>query len=128
MPNLTYQSHDDLVASWPTPLKIGLLTADPMPDGTDVFEPEQAYGYERQEFAFTKSRPVDAGYEGTTLLTNNDNIVFGPATNTWTPFNNFGLFDANGILRAYGRTRTERAVNTGNAEVFTAGKITFYLR
>lgn len=128
MPNLTYQSHDDLIASWPTPLKIGLLTADPNPDGTGVLEPEQAYGYARQDFAFSTSRPVGPGYQGTTLLENTANVVFGPASNTWTTFNNFGLFDADGVLRAYGRTKSQRAVNTGNSEVFEAGHITLFFR
>ncbi len=128
MPNLTYQTHDDLIASWPTPLQVGLLTADPNPDGTGVYEPEEPHGYARQDFAFTTSRPTTPGYEGTTLLTNTDNIVFGPATSLWTAFINFGLFDADGVLRAYGRTRSQRAVNTGNAEVFEAGHITIYFR
>lgn len=128
MPNLTYQSHDDLIASWPTPLKIGLLTAAPNPDGTGVLEPQSGYGYARQDFSYTKTRPSTPGYEGSTLLSNTDNIVFGPATNLWTAFSYFGLFDGDGVLRAYGRTRTMRAVDTGNAEVFQAGHITFYIR
>lgn len=128
MPNLTYQSHDDLIASWPTPFKIGLLTAAPNPNGTGVLEPQPSHGYERQDFDFATSRPVDPGYEGTTLVTNVSNIVFGPATNTWTPFSYFGLFDADGVLRAYGRTRTMRSVETGSAEVFEAGHITIYFR
>lgn len=123
MPNLTYQSHDDLLAGWPAPFTVGLLTAAPNPDGTGVLEPVQADGYARQPFVYVKTR-----LDGITTITNTANIVFGPAFNPWTPVNYFGLFDANGVLRMYGRLRTMRAVETGNAETFVAGKIAARLR
>jgi hypothetical protein len=123
VPNLTYRSHDDLIAGWPTPWKVGLLTAAPNPDGTGVLEPNPADGYARQAFTYDKAQ-----LDGITTVTNNVNIVFGPATNPWTPVNYFGLFDANGVLRMYGRLRTQRSVPTGNAETFVAGKIAARLR
>lgn len=128
MPNLTYMSHDDLIASWSTPLQVGLLTAAPNPDGTGVLEPNMSDGYARQDFDFAVSRGTMPGYEGSTVLTNTSNMVFGPATNLWTTFSYFGLFDADGNLRAYGQTRSKRSVETGNAEVFEAGNINIYLR
>lgn len=123
MPNLTYQSHDDLIASWPTPLSIGMLTAAPNPDGTGVLEPSGTDGYARQPFTYAKSRD-----QGITTLTNDQAMVFGPALQPWTPVNYFGLFDANGVLRLYGRMRTQRSVDTGTSESLQVGSIQLRLR
>jgi hypothetical protein len=123
VPNLTYRAHDDLIASWPAPLSVGLLTQAPGPDGTGVTEPDPAAGYSRQPFTFDKTR-----LDGITTLTNNSNIVYGPASTPWTAVNYFGLFDANGVLRMYGRLRTSRSVQTGNAETFVAGDVSIRLR
>lgn len=112
-----------MVAGWPQPFTVGLLTAAPNPDGTGVLEPDTNEGYARQVFTYDESQD-----EGITYLVNNTNIVYGPAMNDWTPVNYFGLFDANGVLRIYGRLRTMRAVTTGNAETFVAGKIQIRLR
>lgn len=124
MPNLTYKSHDDLLATWPQPWTVGLLTAAPNPDGTGVIEPALVDGYARQDFgAYSLSR-----LDGVTSITNDDPLVFGEALNPWVTLNYFGLFDANGILRMYGRLRTQRNVQTGRTESFSAGSIAFRLR
>jgi hypothetical protein len=123
VPNLTYRSHDDLIASWPAPWTVGLLTAAPLPDGTGITEPNPADGYARQAFTYAKTQ-----LDGITTLANDANVVFGPASNPWTPVNYFGLFDLNGVLRLYGRLRTQRSVPTGQAETFVAGKIAVRLR
>lgn len=123
MPNLTYTAHDRIIASWPTPLSVGMLTAAPLPDGTGVLEPSQADGYARQPFTHTKTQ-----LDGITTLANDANVVYGPAANPWTPVNYFGLFDANGVLVLYGRLRTTRSVDTGLSESFNIGAIQLRLR
>jgi hypothetical protein len=123
VPNLTYTAHDRVIASWPTPLSIGMLTAAPLPDGTSVLEPSPTDGYARQPFTYTKSQ-----LDGITTLANSANIVFGPAANPWTPVSYFGLFDANGVLVLYGRLRTTRSVDTGLSESFNIGAIQLRLR
>lgn len=124
MPNLTYQSHDDIIASWPSPWTVGLLTAAPNPDGTGVLEPSGSDGYARQPFTYSKGVS-----DGITTLSNDANIIFGPALpNPWTPVNYFGLFDADGVLRMYGRLRTTRSVPTSDVEAFSIGRIAIRLR
>lgn len=123
MPNLTYRSHDDMIASWPGPWTVGLLTAAPNPDGTGVLEPSTSDGYARQPMTYDKSHS-----EGITTLANNSPMIYGPATNPWVTVNYFGLFDANGVLRMYGRLRTARDVQSGKTESFAAGSIAVRLR
>ncbi|UTC29859.1 hypothetical protein BAJUN_02290 [Bajunvirus bajun] len=124
MPNLSYKSHDDLIAAWGPDLTIGLLYGPPNPDGTDVIEPDAGSGYARLPITFTK---VQA--DGVTYLTNDANIIFGPADTTdWQPVDTFGIFDAAGDLRVYGRLRTTRTVTINLGAAFPIDDIQLRLR
>ncbi len=75
MPNLSYKSHDALIASWGAGLEMGILTSAPSPDGSGILEPSGANGYARQSINLSKEQS-----EGITSLRNDAPIVFGPAT------------------------------------------------
>lgn len=123
MPNLTYSAHDAILASWGD-LTLGVLTAAPNPDGTGVTEPSPSDGYERQAMTYAKGQA-----DGVTTITNDENIVFGPATPTsWTTVTYWGLFDENDVLKMYGRMRTARTNPTGEVLAFPAGTVEVRLR
>lgn len=122
MPNLTYKTHDAIIASWGSPLTLAILTQAPNPDGTGITEPTD--GYARQTIAFDK---VQSG--GITYLTNDANIIFGPATpGPWTTVTYFALFDADDDLVCYGRLRTARTNPTGEVIAFPTGTVELRLR
>lgn len=124
MPNLTYISHDALLDTWGTDLTIGLLQGQPNPDGTGVVENHAANGYARQPINFLTTQA-----DGITYLTNDAPLVWGPAVGAdWQPVDHFGLFDAAGVLRCYGRLRTTRTVTMGEGASFATGSTDIRLR
>lgn len=124
MPNLSYKTHDDIVAAWGPDLTIGLLYGAPAPDGSDTMEPDPTHGYARQPIAFDKAQA-----EGVTSLSNDAPILFGPADAfDWQPADYFGIFDAAGDLCVYGRLRTTRTVTTHLGAAIPVGDIQIRLR
>lgn len=124
MPNLTYISHDDILDAWGPDLTIGLLQGQPNPDGTGVVEQNSANGYARQDITLLKTQE-----DGITSLANEDALVWGPAVGEdWQPVDHFGIFDANDVLRCYGRLRTTRTVTMGEGTAFPAGSVAIRFR
>lgn len=124
MPNLSYKSHDDLLAAFGPNLSMGMLVDAPNPDGTGLVEPDPLYGYERQPVTFATSKS-----EGVTYMTNTNPLVFGPAvTSDWPPCAWFGLFNASNVLVLYGRLRTLRINKMGKVSAFPENDIDIRLR
>jgi hypothetical protein len=124
VPNLSYLSHDDLIADWGPNLTVGILSTAPNPDGTGITEPSTGDGYARQPVTFVTSRA-----SGVTTVQNSIPLVFGPAVNSdWEAVSYFGLFDENNALRVYGRLRTQRTTTVGEATTFPTNDIVIRIR
>lgn len=124
MPNLTYTSHDAILAAWGSDLTIALLEGQPNPDGTGVVENSADWGYERMPITFSKTQA-----DGITYLSNSNALVWGPAVSQdWQPVDNFGIFTSAGVLVAYGRLRTTRVVTMGEGTAFPIGSVLIRLR
>lgn len=123
MPNLSYKTHDAIVAAWGDDLTLGLLASAPNPDGTLIVEPAAELGYARQ--------PITLGVtvaDGITNLTSVAPLAFGPATNDWVQVNYFAIFDAGGDMCVYGRLRTSRATQSGEGIIIPPDHIQIRLR
>jgi len=124
VPNLTYSSHDAILAAWGSGLKIGLLEGQPNPDGTGIVENNSDWGYERLSITFSKTQA-----DGITYLSNSNALVWGPAiSQDWQPVDNFGIFNSSDELVAYGRLRTTRTVTMGEGTAFPIGSVLIRLR
>ena len=123
MPNLSYKTHDAILAAWGDDLTLGLLASAPEPDGTLIVEPPAELGYARQPIVFAKT--VAAGI---TNLTSAGPLAFGPALNDWVQVNYFAVFDAEGDMVLYGRLRTSRATEAGQGIIIPQDHIQVRLR
>lgn len=123
MPNLSYKTHDAILAAWGDDLTLGLLASAPNPDGTGIVEPAAELGYTRQPITLGKTVA-----DGITTLTSVAPLAFGPALNDWVSVHYFGLFDAAGDLILYGRLRTTRETQSGEGIVIPADHIQVRLR
>jgi hypothetical protein len=124
MPNLSYKTHDAIIASWGDDLTLGLLASAPNPDGTGIVEPAAQDGYARQPITLGKTVA-----DGITNLTSVGPLAFGPATNGgWVSVQYFGLFDAEGDLILYGRLRTTRETDAGEGIIVPPDHIQVRLR
>lgn len=130
MANLTYKTHDVIIASLAAAgAKVGLLTAVPAADGTGVVEPNVIYGYARQAVTFgatTRGAGADAGKS---IIKTNIALVFGPATTEgWPTVTHVGLFDAANALIAYSPVGTPRTCPVNDSISFGAEAIVFKFR
>ncbi|UTC28410.1 hypothetical protein GURKE_04080 [Brevundimonas phage vB_BpoS-Gurke] len=123
MPNLSYLSHDAIVAFWGPNLTLGLLASAPEPDGSQIVEPAAELGYERQPITFSATKAA-----GITSLTSNGPLAFGPALNDWVQVNYFAVFDAQARMMVYGRLRTSRACEAGKGIIIPQDHIQIRLR
>lgn len=123
MPNLSYKTHDAIIAAWGDDLTLGLLASAPEPDGSIIVEPAADLGYARQPITLVKTAAA-----GITNLTSASPLAFGPATNDWVQVDYFGLFDSGGDLLLYGRLRTKRAAESGEGIIIPTDHIQVRLR
>jgi len=106
---------------WPSTVYIGLLLAEPNPDGSGVVEPSGGLAYSRP--GVTNSI---AEWPGATSRqkTHASDIVFPQAIGgNWGTITHVGIFDAasGGSLLAYGPLQTARPVNETDIFRFMAG-------
>lgn len=130
MANLTYKTHDVIIASLAAAgAKVGLLTAAPAADGTGVSEPNVIYGYERQDITFGATTRGTGGDAGKSIIKNDSAIVFGPAaTQAWPTVTHIGLFDADDELIAFSAVGTPRTAPMNDSISFGAEAIVFKFR
>ncbi|AFU87956.1 hypothetical protein CcrColossus_gp086 [Caulobacter phage CcrColossus] len=127
MPNLSYFSHDNMIAQFGPNQTFAVLVDAPNPDGTGLVEPNEAWGYARQAIDFEATRSTSES--GVTVLRNTNNVVFGPAvTADWPMVQWFAVFDENDNMIYYGRLRTARTTKLGEVTAFPIEDIEIRLR
>lgn len=127
MPNLSYKSHDDLVADFGSNLTYAILVDAPAPDGTGIVEPPPEWGYARQAIDFDVTRSTSES--GVTVMKNSNNIIFGPAVSgEWPMVQWFAVFNAANEMIFYGRLRTARTTRLGEVTAFPIEDIEIRLR
>ena len=113
----------NLPFSPPSTVYVALYTSDPTDDdtGTEV----SGGGYSRQEVTF--SSPI--AKDGRTEISNDTEIVFGPATEDWGTVTHVGLRDAStgGNLLYYGPLTVPHTVSTDQQLRFAVGGLTLTL-
>lgn len=103
----------------PGTVYVGLLLAQPNPDGSGVSEPSGG-SYARQAVTNNATEwPAAVGR----AKTHANNIVFPAATANWGTITHFGIFDAvsGGNVRIYGALDVARIVNNTDQYRFLAG-------
>lgn len=127
MPNLSYKSHDDLIADFGPNLTFAILVDAPNPDGTGLVEPPAEWGYTRQAITFDVAR--SASESGVTVMLNSNNIIFGPAVSgEWPMVQWFAVFNAANVMVFYGRLRTARVTRLGEVTAFPIEDVEIRLR
>lgn len=103
----------------PSPIYVGLSTADPLDDGSGLAEPS-GNGYARVQ---TVSSDWNAASEG--ALDNASDIAFGQATGNWGTITHFALFDAatGGNMLAHGILSQSKAIGISDYTGFEAGDL-----
>lgn len=127
MPNLSYLSHDNMIADFGPDLTFAILVDAPNPDGTGLVEPPAEWGYARQAIQFDTTRPTSD--PGVTYMANSNNIIFGPAVSgEWPMVQWFAVFNAANAMVFYGRLRTARVTRLGEVTAFPIEDIDIRLR
>ncbi len=103
----------------PPTIYVGLSTADPGDNGTELSEPT-GNGYARVETAAADWNVATGG-----LLNNANTILFGPATGDWGTLTHFALFDAvtAGHLLVHGTLACPKTIDSGDSARFANGEL-----
>ena len=118
MANLSFRMHDAQIAliSGDPDVTVGLLTSPPSADGSNINEPNVAYGYVRQPIAFS---PATRENGVSSVLRSNVSSVFGPAkVSNWPTVTHLAIFDGQGRLLAYSPLATSRTAPIGDTISF----------
>lgn len=108
----------------PASLELALSTTDPLEDGSGISEPTG--GYTRQPISF--GAPVTTNGVGT-LLTQQDALIFGPATSNWGAITHAAVFVAGTNTQLIqGTVAASRNIVSGDAYAVSPGAINVLIR
>lgn len=107
----------------PPIIYLGLSTAEPAEDGTDLAEPS-GNAYERVQTSASDWN-ISAGGS----LDNLSDVTFAMATGNWGTITHFAMFDAatGGNILAYGSLSPSKVISSGDIAKFVAGDLVLSL-
>ncbi len=103
----------------PPTIYVGLSTADPLDDASELAEPS-GNGYARVQTSASDWNAASGG-----SLDNANNITLAQATGSWGTITHFALFDAatGGNMLAHGVLSQSKAIDSSDTPRFEAGDL-----
>jgi hypothetical protein len=107
----------------PPAIYVGLSTADPLDDASDLAEPI-GNGYAR---IATSTSDWNIASDG--MINNANELIFSEATGNWGTITHFVLFDAEtgGNMLCHGMLSQSRTIVSGDRARFAAGDLNVFL-